>query len=160
MRSAKKRLAGLAVLAVVLTMAAATIAFNLFIGWKIESDATRDIEYALDWESDDVGTGRSPNFLSLDAYYRIDPDERRFSTEEETNLAAWFAQHPAEGVVNRVTLSNWTCYAAMVSKGEYLANYEAHGAGSPDVFYGPIEPGYYVAYIDIAGSYQRFSDTL
>ena len=150
MRSAKTRLAAMAILAVVLTMAAAAIAFNLFIGWKIESDATKDIEYQLNWESDEIGAGRIPNFLNLDSSYEIDAADLPRSAKGEVELAAWFANHPTEGVVSRVALDDWTCYAAMVSEQDY-ASAADHGQGGPGGFYERIEPGYIVAYIDITG---------
>lgn len=151
MRKTKTRLALLAALAVVLAMIAATIAFNLFIGWKIESDAVRDIEFALDINSDEAGTGRVPNYISLDSSYGMDPDTRRLSAPEEVELAAWFAQHPTEGVVSRVTLGDWPCYAAMVSDEQFYEfdpyeHVNHRSVADFDYFY---EPGYLVAYIDI-----------
>jgi len=148
----KTKLALIAALAVVLAMVAATAAFNLFIGWKIESDAVSDIEYALCWSDESTGTGRVPGYLYLNESYNIYPDERRWAAPEEFELASWFAQHPAEGVVNRVEMNDWTCYAAIVSNESYLANHTRHELGrvedaaSIDNW---VEPGYVVAYVGI-----------
>ncbi len=154
MPSTKVRLAVFAALAVALVMTAATIAFNLFLGWKIQSDAIRDIEYALDWNTEDAGTGRVPNYLFLNSSLQINPEERFWSAQEEVDLAAWFAQHPTEGVVSQVTINNWTCYAALVSSEDYVFEYDR----SDDGTFNPgssndeeIDTAYLVAYIDITG---------
>ena len=151
MRSTQKRLALIAALAVALTMVAATIAFNAFVGWKIESDAKSDIDYALGWSSDEVGAGRVPGYMYLDSSYNLDPIEHRRSAQGEIDLAAWFAQHPEEGVVSRVAQDGWTCYAAMVSLDGYYVEYADQGFEDPSGPYGQVEPSYLVVYIDVTG---------
>ena len=47
MKSTRVKLAVLAGAAVVVSLIAAAIAFNLFIGWKVESEAKADLEYSL-----------------------------------------------------------------------------------------------------------------
>ena len=157
MRSTRVKLAVLAASTVVAAMVAATVAFNLFISWKVESEAVNDIEYLLSLNDDAVGTGRSPNSVLVDSSYRIYPFERQWSTEDEVKLAAWFADHPETGVVNRVKLGDWTCYAAIVPADEYETDYDGHYDEDPYLY--PGEPsrwqdqetsddGYYIAYID------------
>ena len=150
MKKTSTKLAALGASAVVVALVAAAIAFNLFIGWKVEAEAVGDIEYALELNENAATTGRTPNSLLLDSSYRIDPSERRWSTEDEKKLAAWFAEHPEEGKVSRVTLDNWTCYAAIVSRTEYDLYYDTpHGEGyyySYDSY--PDQGGYIVEYID------------
>ena len=149
MRSPKTKLALIAALAVVLTLAAAAIAFNLFVGWKIEADAVRDIEYVFDWAPDDTETGRAPNYIILDSSYEIEPEEHYWSTEGETELASWFAKHPTEGVVNHVVFDDWSCYACMVSEDEFLADYELGYEPRFEYYDEQDESGYIVVYIDV-----------
>lgn len=160
MKTTRVKLATLAAVAVVVTMLAASVAFNLFVGWKVEADATGDIEYALGLNDSAVDTGRSPNYLALDSAYGIDRSESMWSTPEEAQLAAWFSQHPETGVVSRVTLDGWTCYAAIEPK-SYFFEYpedpyvgEYYYTDSPweqyEPSYAPRRSGYYVAYIDTA----------
>lgn len=149
------KLAVLGASAVVVAILAAAVAFNLFIGWKVEADAVADIEYALGLNEEAIGTGRTPNYLSLDATYQIDASERRRCSAEETQLAAWFANHPQQGKVNRVTIGDWTCYATIVPADDYYAvddgsygegfhypGEDARGA------IGSWQAAYFVVYID------------
>lgn len=143
MRSTRARLAALAAGVVVIALVTAGVAFNLFASHKIEADAVGDIEYALGLTDETDTTGRTPNYLLLDSSYRIDEEDRRWSTPDEERLAAWFATHPDYGVVSRVTLAGWTCYAAIVPTGDYIDYYDDDGEIGG-------QEGYYVAYIDIA----------
>ncbi len=144
MSSAKTRLALIAGLAVVLAMVAATIAFNLFIGWKIESDATADLKYALDLDEQAVGTGRAPNYLILDENYGVIREGQPKVSEEEEKLAGWFSKHPGLYSVERVAIDGWVCYAVLCSLADYA--FEDDGWGD----WGRHEAGYFVAYIDTA----------
>lgn len=159
MKSTRAKLALLAASAVVVALVAAAVAFNLFIGWKVEADAVADIEYAFGM-NDDGGTGRTPNYVLLDSSYRIDPSERRWSTSDEAELATWFSAHPAQYAVSRVTLGDWSCYAAIAPADDFAGYYEDPYGDAyyyyPDdrwdgqgAFAG-AEAGYYIAYIDIA----------
>lgn len=146
MQRTSSKLALIAALAVALAMVAATCAFNLFIGWKIETDATKSIEYALDLGNGDGSAGSTPNYITLDTSYRIDAAERRWSTENERKLAAWFSEHPEENVVNRVTIDGWTCYAAITP---YLQDeYYDPRTGTGTIDMSPA--GFLIAYIDTA----------
>lgn len=151
----RKKLALLGASAVVVAILAATVAFNLFIGWKVEADAVADIEYALGLNDEVVGTGRTPNYLLLDSSYQVDVSERRWCSPEVVELAAWIAKHPQQGKVNRVTIGDWTCYATVVSADDY---YEVED-GSYDGGYrisgeagqradGLRQNYYYLVYID------------
>ena len=147
MRTTRTKLAVLAASAVIIALAAATAAFNLFIGWKIEADAQADIAYALGLGDDT--TGRTPNFVLLDTSYAIDASERRWCTEEEAELAAWFAKNPRQNEVRRISLGDWTCYAAIVPAADYTGYYEEPFAGPYPYTDGWEElDGYYMAYLD------------
>lgn len=159
MSSTRAKLAALAATAAIVALAAAAVAFNLFIGWKVESDAVNDIEYFLSLNDESANTGRTPNYFLVDSSYRIDEDERQWSIADEEALAAWFAAHPETGVVTRVVLDDWVCYAAAVPAGDYTAAYDNYaeggyhdeqadqwGRGGRDA----RERGYYIAYVDTA----------
>ena len=158
MRSTRAKLAALAAAAVVATLLAASVAFNLFIGWKIESDAVNDIEYLLSLNDDAVSTGRTPNYFLVDASYRISGPDRQWSTQDEEALAMWFAEHPETDVVNRVSLDGWTCYAALTPMADYdTSGDDAYGGSYPDepAYWSwrdedTFQDGYYIAYVDIA----------
>ncbi len=152
----RAKLALLGASAVVMAILAATVAFNLFIGWKVETDAVDDICYALGLSDEAVGTGRTPNYISLDSSYQVDALERRRCSPEEMELAAWFASHPQQGKVSRVTIGDWTCYATIVpaddyyevaddryGEGQHVAGESGWGAGESR------QNTYYLAYIDI-----------
>lgn len=153
--SMRTKLALLGASAVAVAILAATVAFNLFIGWKVEADAVADIEYALGMSDEAIGTGRTPNYLLLDSSYRVDVTERRRCSPEEIELAEWIAKHPQQGKVSRVTIGDWTCYATVVSAddyyevedGSYDGGYRAQGkAGQRDD--GSRQNYYYLVYID------------
>ena len=161
MKDARIRMAALAASAVVVALLAASVAFNSFIGWKVESDAVNDIEYLLSLNDDAVSTGRAPNYFLVDSSFRIVPSERQWATEDEKALAAWFAEHPETGVVKRVTIGSWTCYAAMESASEYATDYDASYVDAYSYYDDPAsrqvryeadarKSGYYIAYVDIA----------
>ena len=159
MNSTRTKLAVLAASAVVVVLLAAAVAFNLFIGWKVESDAVNDIEYLLSLNDDAVSTGRTPNYFLVDSSYRIVDAEHQLGIDEERALAAWFAEHPETGVVKRVPLGNWSCYAAMAPASEYAADYgDPYGRtdynDSPDYLswreWDARDSGYYIAYVDMA----------
>ena len=145
MKHTRSRLALLGAVAVVLAMLAAAAVFNLFLGWKVEADAISDLEYALGRDDDAMGTGRVPNYIWLDSSYRIEEDEQRMSTQDEEKLAAWYAQHPTQDVVEHITLDDWTGYAAIEAYGP-RENYSVGGEwdGRPHP-----KSGYFIAYIDI-----------
>ena len=155
MKGARTKFAAIAATAVIIALTCAAVAFNLFIGWKVESDAVNDIEYAFALNDNATTTGRTPNYLILDTSYNIVTQEQWFTTEDETQLAEWFSEHPQKDVVNRVTLGDWSCYAAIVSADDYIA----YGDEYYDGYYYESDPnweaeyedwdGYYVAYIDI-----------
>ena len=152
----RTKLALLGVSAVVVAILAATVAFNLFIGWKVEADAVADIEYALGLNDEVIGTGRTPNYLLLDSAYQVDVSERRWCSPEVVELAAWAAKHPQQGKVSRVTIGDWTCYATVVSAddyyevedGSYDGEYRASGEADR-VADGSQQSYYYLVYIDI-----------
>ena len=161
MKDARIRMAALAASAVVVALLAASVAFNSFIGWKVESDAVNDIEYLLSLNDDAVSTWRAPNYFLVDSSFRIVPSERQWATEDEKALAAWFAEHPETGVVKRVTIGSWTCYAAMESASEYATDYDASYVDAYSYYDDPAsrqvryeadvrKSGYYIAYVDIA----------
>lgn len=159
MSGARTKLAILAASAVVVALLAAAVAFNLFIGWKVESDAVSDIEYLLSLNDDAVSTGRTPNYFLVDSSYRVVDAEHQLDIDEERALSAWFAEHPETGVVKRVSLGNWSCYAAMAPANEYAADYgDPYGRAdyndSPDYLswreWDARDSGYYIAYVDIA----------
>ena len=151
----RKKLALLGASAVVVAILAATVVFNLFIGWKVEADAVADIEYALDLNDEVIGTGRTPNYLLLDSSYQVDVSERRWCSPEVVELAAWIAKHPQQGKVSRVTIGDWTCYATVVSADDY---YEVEDGSYDEGYRTPGEAGqradgsrqnyYYLVYID------------
>lgn len=151
----RTKLALLGASAVVVAILAATVAFNLFIGWKVEADAVADIEYALGMSDEAIGTGRTPNYLLLDSSYRVDVTERRRCSPEEIELAEWFAKHPQQGKVSRVTIGDWICYATVVSADDY---FEVEDGSYDGGYHAPAEAGwgadeaqgnsYYLAYID------------
>ena len=158
MKGARVKLAILGAAAVVVALVAAALAFNLFIGWKIEADAVNDIEYLLSLNEDAVNSGRTPNYFLVDSSYQIDASDRHWTNEDQEALAAWFSTHPETGVVNRITLGNWTCYAAI----EPASNYETYDGYPDSGYYDEVtgrygrhedparESGYYIAYVDIA----------
>ncbi len=159
MRSTRAKLAALAASAVVIVLVAAAVAFNLFIGWKVESDAVNDIEYLLSLNDNAHSTGRTPNYFIVDSSYRIEDSEHLLDTGEEKALAAWFANHPETGVVKRVSVGDWSCYAAMAPLDDYESYYESpygegsyHDAADPRDWrkQGSWDSGYYIAYIDVA----------
>ena len=159
MKSTRAKLAALAASAVVVVLLAAAVAFNLFIGWKVESDAVNDIEYLLSLNDDAVSTGRTPNYFLVDSSYRIADPDHQLSTNEEKALSSWFAEHPETGVVKRVSLGDWSCYAAMESADEYASYYDGlydggghyDSADPRDWREGDArESGYYIAYVDVA----------
>ncbi len=140
MNNTRVKLAGLGALAVIATLVAAAVAYNLFATWKVQEDAIADLAYALSLDDEAVSTGRSPNYVMLDDTYRIAPSERKWTTQEENKLAAWFAKHPQEKQIQRIVLDDGTYYATIVSADEYTS-YE--GGIEPYV------PGWhYLAYID------------
>ena len=154
----RKKLALLGATAVVVAILAATVAFNLFIGWKVEADAVADIEYALGTTDEATGTGRTPNYLSLDSSYQIDAFERRRCSPEEMELAAWIAKHPQQGKVSRVTIGDWACYATVVSADDYYEVEDGSYGGGYEGYHASEESGwgadesqrnsYYLVYID------------
>lgn len=153
--SMRTKLALLGASAVAVAILAATVAFNLFIGWKVEADAVADIEYALGMSDEAIGTGRTPNYLLLDSSYRVDVTERRRCSPEEIELAEWIAKHPQQGKVSRVTIGDWTCYATVVSAddyyevedGSYDGGYQAPGKAGQRAD-GSRQNYYYLVYID------------
>ncbi|MBO7674375.1 MAG: HAMP domain-containing histidine kinase [Atopobiaceae bacterium] len=146
MRSTHAKLAALGASAVVAALVAAAVAFNLFIGWKVESDAVGDIAYALGMDDEGGSTGRSPNYMLLDSAYAIDPREQRWTGEEEARLAAWFAANPEEYVIRHVTLGDWSCYAALVPESAFI---DYSDEAFPDVAEA-YATGHYVVYLDMA----------
>ena len=141
------KLAVLGASAVVVALVAAAAAFNLFVGWKVESDAVNDIAYALSLSEEAEPTGRSPNYLLLDSTYVIDSFDHVRSTEDEEKLAAWFARNPEEYEVRCVALDGWTCYAAIVPASDYVDFGEDPYR---PIDYADEQVGYLVAYIDTA----------
>ena len=159
MKSTHAKLATLAASAVVIVMLAAAVAFNMFIGWKVQTDAVNDIEYLLSLNDDAVNTGRTPNYFLVDSAYRVESLEPQWKTGKEAALAAWFSEHPETGVVKRITLGDWTCYAAIAPVSDYESS-DSYGYGG-DYDYEPegrwgwheydaLENGYYIAYVDTA----------
>lgn len=145
------KLAMLAVVAVVVALVAATIVFNLFIGWKVDADAVGDLSYALGMSDEAGSTERSPNWLLLDSSYKIDRSDPVRCTSEEVKLAKWFASNPEEYTVRRITLDGWTCYAAIAPAADFTSSYD----DPRDYEYGRADnaderSGYYIGYIDIA----------
>ena len=99
MRRTRVRLACLAAIAVLVVMAAAAVVFNLFIHWKVESDAVAAIEAAVGADEDADEPSRVAGFLELDESYGIDAETLPWTSGEERLIAAWFAAHPdAEGM--------------------------------------------------------------
>lgn len=158
MRGTGAKLAALAAAAVAVVLLAAAVAFNSFIGWKVEADAVNDIEYSLSLNDKAVSTGRTPNYFLVDSSYRVSSLEPQWGTKEERALAAWFAEHPDVGVVKRVTIGDWSCYAAIAPASAYDSQYsdpydDDYGYGPPEREdwreFDVLENGYYIAYIDI-----------
>ena len=148
MKHTRSRLALLGAVAVVLAMFAAAVVFNLFLGWKVEADAIADLEYALGLSHDETtaGTGRAPNYIWLDQSYRIEEDGQHRTTQDEENLASWYAQHRTQDVIERIKLGDWTGYATIEAYGP-RETYSVEEVGSPGHLY-PAS-GYFIAYIDI-----------
>ena len=140
-RSSAPKLAVFAAAAVIVALVAAAVAFNLFIGWKVNADAVADLTYTLGMDSETEPTGRTPNYLLLDSSYTIDASELWWAGKDEEKLAAWFAKHPKEYVVQHVTLNDWSCYAALVPSDDLEGPH--HGSTTPSG-----EPGYFIFYID------------
>ena len=141
MKRTHAKLAALGATAVIVALAAAAMAFNLFIGWKVNADAVADLTYTLGMDSETEPTGRTPNYLLLDSSYAIDASELWWAGKDEEKLAAWFANHPKEYVVQHVTLNDWSCYAALVPSDDLEGPH--HGSTTPSG-----EPGYFIFYID------------
>ena len=135
----------MAAAAVVVVMFAATVAFNLFVGWKVESDTMADLVYAIDPNVEDMGTGRSPTFIYVNSDFVVDPSERRWYSQDDFSLVTWFSNHPQTGTIRRVAFDDWSCYAVLehdVEMGEA----------------GPVDTGdYYIAYIDTTGEQSLMS---
>lgn len=150
MRRTSVKLAWMGALAVVVAMIAASVAFNLFIGWKIESDATSTVEYVLEYGDEYLDSGRVPNYVLVDADYRVDAEQRKWTASEEFQLVEWFAAHPSQDGAVRVALDNWVCYAGKVPIGVFAAygDDSPYGAGPYDRE-ALGEPGYLIAYVDV-----------
>lgn len=150
MRSTRTKLAALGAITVIVALTAAATAFNLFIGWKVESDAIADITYALGMDNEAETTGRTPNYLLLDSSYAMDASELWWAGKDEEKLAAWFDKHSQEYVVQHVTLDDWSCYAAIVPaddlEGPYLNPTSSNG-----------ESGYCIFYIDTSSEQSLIS---
>lgn len=146
----RHKLAALAASAVVVTLVAATVVFNLFVGWRVEADAVGDLAYALGLADEAGSTGRSPNWLLLDQSYTIDPSERKRVTPDESKLADWFASHPDTYKIERVTLGGLTCYAAIAPVSDFAEPSYEPGEDAYDPREYDEREGYYVAYIDMA----------
>ena len=154
MRGTHAKLAALGALAVIMALAAATLAFNLFIGWKVESDAKGDIAYALGMEGEGTYTGRTPNYLLVDSSFAVDEVDRWWTGDEEGRLAAWFAAHPQRYKIQRVSLSGWSCYAALAPVSDFLGyaedSYESYEGSYQDGANPGYSGGFYIVYIDTA----------
>ena len=158
MKSTRVKLAVLAAAAVVVSLIAAAIAFNLFIGWKVETEARADLEYSLNL-SETPGMGRSPNYFIVDSDFSITQSDLISSTADEEKLAEWFSKNPEEGVVKRVDLGTSTCYAALEPYAELDPQYdyayygtlgEYTKAQGLDSIADISLPRYFIAYIDIS----------
>lgn len=145
MRKTSVKLAVLAAVAVVLAMAAAAIVFNLFIGWKVEADATADLEYALDLDDGATEARRTPYFVLLDSSFQVDGEGQPWVSAQEVRLAQWFSEHRELYVIQRVSIDGWTCYAVLGSLEDYTFDDDEWGE------VGHRRDGYFVAYIDTAG---------
>ena len=149
--STRIKLAMLAAAAVVVALVAAAVVFNLFIGWKVEGDATGDLAYALGMADEAGSTGRTPNWLLLDSSYEVDRSEPVRSIQDEARLAKWFESHPQQYAIRRVTLDGWTCYAAIAPEADFVNSYDDPQGQEYQYLDDRDEwTGYYVAYIDIA----------
>ncbi|MDO4798520.1 MAG: HAMP domain-containing sensor histidine kinase [Coriobacteriales bacterium] len=141
------KLAALAIAAVFVVMVAATVAFNLFTGWKVTADATGDLQYALSLSDDAQTTGRTPNYVMLDAAYQIVESDSRLNSPGEKKLAAWFAKNPQEYRIERVVAEDLICYAVLCPYVDYYFDEDQPDYEEEPGNRGPL-PTYFIGYID------------
>ena len=139
----RTRLALLSATAVLLVIAAAALAFNLFIRAKMEGDALAAIEEAEGWETDEI-TVRTANYLPLDESLSLgthgEHDAGWYTVEEQTIVAA-LAQDPTLGEVRRIHQDGWMSYAELVEGSLFEQPY---GYGRDD------KVAYTVVYVDVS----------
>ena len=112
----RSKLALLSASAVIIAIAAAALAFNLFVRAKVEGDALAAIEEAEGWETDEI-TVRTANYLLLDDSLSLDGHDASgasWYTVEEQAIVATLAKDPVLGEVRCIHQDGWMAYAELI----------------------------------------------
>lgn len=132
------RLALIGITGVVVAMAAALVAFNLFENWQVRLEAEASLNEAIGWEpSSGAPATRAVSYLSLTPQRTLDTDLMEWYSDLDVLIAAWCAHNAEPDVVSKVVFEDATCYVEM-TKSEW----------------DDYQEGWIIAYVDITAQQQ------